>query len=142
MYERLDNLLKKRGITPYRLSKDLGISQSCLSEWKRGNSIPKHERLVKIAAYLGVPESYLTGREDLDLPDIQPATEAGKSELANKELLEQLMTLVKEKLAVPEWSDEQAKQNLELFNSLSAEKKQEALRYLRFLLTQQEAEKQ
>lgn len=130
MYERLDILLNKNGITPYRLSKELGISQSCLSEWKRGNSIPKHERLAKIAEYFNVPESYLTGKEeDAAAPD------------PNKELLEQLMSLVKEKLAAPEWSDEQAKQNLELFSSLTAEKKQEALRYLRLLLEQQEAEK-
>lgn len=130
MYERLDNLLKKRGITPYRLAKDLGISQSCLSEWKRGNSIPKHERLVKIANYFDVPVAYLTGKEE----SVQAAEK-------NTALLEQLMTLVKEKLAAPEWNDEQAKQNLELFNSLSAEKKQEALRYLRTLVEQQEAEK-
>jgi transcriptional regulator with XRE-family HTH domain len=137
MYERLDNLLKEHGITPYRLSKDLGISQSCLSEWKRGNSIPKHERLVKIANYFNVPVSYLTGREASD-----QAAAAGAPAEANRELLEQLMDLVKEKLATPEWSDEQAKQNLALFNSLTPEKKQEALSYLRFLLSQQEADKQ
>lgn len=131
MYERLDVLLNKNGITPYRLSKDLGISQSCLSEWKRGNSIPKHERLAKIAAYFNVPVSYFTGKEVSD----QGADN-------NKALLEQLMILVKEKLAAPEWSDEQAKQNLELFNSLSPEKKQEALSYLRSLVNQQEADKQ
>ena len=73
MYDRLDTLLKERGITAYKLSKNLGISQSCLSEWKRGNSIPKHERLVKIAAYFGVPVSYLSGRET---DDIQPESDA------------------------------------------------------------------
>jgi transcriptional regulator with XRE-family HTH domain len=131
MYDRLEKLLKERGITPYRLAKDLGMSQSSLSEWKRGNSIPKYERLVKIAGYFGVPVGYLTGREEDDTPDG-----------ANSVFLEQLMTLVKEKLDAPEWSDEQARQNLVLFNSLSTEKKLEALRYLRYLVSQQEAEKQ
>jgi transcriptional regulator with XRE-family HTH domain len=131
MYERLEKLLKERGITPYRLAKDLGLSQSSLSEWKRGNSIPKYERLVRIARYFGVPVGYLTGREEDD-----------NASGTNTALLEQLMMLVKEKLDAPEWSDEQARQNLVLFNSLSTEKQLEALRYLRYLVSQQEAEKQ
>ncbi len=131
MYDRLEKLLKEYGITAYRLAKDLGISQSSLSEWKRGNSIPKHERLVKIAAYFNVPLSYLTDNEADDV-------NGGE----NKALLEQLMTLVKEKLDAPDWSDEQARQNLVLFNALSADRKMEALRYLRYLVSRQEAEKQ
>lgn len=132
MYERLDTLLKKSGVTPYKLAKDIGISQSSLSEWKRGNSIPKYEKLVKIAGYFNVSVNYLNGRSDEEQP----------AEDDNKELLDRLMSMVKEKLAAPEWSDEQAKQNLELFSSLSSEKKQEALRYLRYLASTEEAEKQ
>ena len=132
MYDRLEKLLKERGITPYRLSKDLGISQSSLSEWKRGNSIPKYERLIKIAGYFNVPVGYLTGREE----------EAKKPEATNPELLDELMAAVKEKLDAPEWSDEQAKQNLVLFSSLTPEKRLEALRYLRYLVNRQEEETQ
>jgi transcriptional regulator with XRE-family HTH domain len=90
MYERLEKLLKERGITPYRLAKDLGLSQSSLSEWKRGNSIPKYERLVRIARYFGVPVGYLTGREEDD-----------NASGTNTALLEQLMMLVKEKARRP-----------------------------------------
>lgn len=131
MYDRLDILLKERGITPYKLAKDVGMSQSSLSEWKRGNSIPKYEKLVKIANYFNVPVTYLTGKEEEE-----PVCGS------NTELLERLTSLVKEKLAAPEWSDEQSKQNLYLFNSLAADKKAEALRYLRYLVNLQEAEKQ
>lgn len=131
MYDRLDILLKERGITPYKLSKDIGMSQSSLSEWKRGNSIPKYEKLVKIANYFNIPVSYLTGKEEEE-----PVCGS------NTELLERLTSLVKEKLATPEWSDEQSKQNLDLFNLLTADKKAEALRYLRYLVNLQEAEKQ
>ncbi len=130
MYDRLEKLLEEHGITPYRLSKDLGISQSSLSEWKRGNSIPKYERLTKIAGYFNVPVGYLTGREE----------EAKKPEVTNPELLDELMTAVKEKLDAPEWSDEQARQNLILFSSLTPEKRLEALRYLRYLVNRQEEE--
>ncbi|UOO37242.1 helix-turn-helix transcriptional regulator [Oscillospiraceae bacterium CM] len=130
MYERLDILLRSRGMTPYKLAKDVGMSQSSLSEWKRGNSIPKHEKLVKIARYFDVPVDWLTEEMPADV------------QVGEERLLERLTVLVKEKLAAPEWNDEQAKQNLELFNALSAEKKQEALRYLRYLTALQEAEKQ
>jgi transcriptional regulator with XRE-family HTH domain len=130
MYERLDSLLKKHGITAYRLAKEVGMSQSSLSEWKRGNSIPKYDKLVKIARYFNVPVSYLTGAET-ELPD--PGGDTA--------LLDKLTALLKEKLADPEWSDEQSKLNLALFNSLSKEKQAEALRYLRYLVSLQEAEK-
>jgi transcriptional regulator with XRE-family HTH domain len=139
MYERLDILLKKNGVTPYKLAKDIGISQSSLSEWKRGNSIPKYDKLVKIAGYFNVSVNYLTGQSD----DEQPAEADDNKELLDKLMtMDKLMSMVKEKLAAPEWSDEQAKQNLELFNALTADKKQEALRYLRYLVSIQEAEKQ
>jgi len=130
MYERLDSLLKKHGITAYRLAKDVGLSQSSLSEWKRGRSVPKYDKLVRIAKYFGVPVSYLTGSEP-EAPD--PGADAA--------LLEKLTELLKEKLADPEWSDEQSRLNLALFNSLSKERQEEALRYLRYLVRLQEAEK-
>lgn len=127
MYKRLNALLKERGITPYRLAKELGISQSSLSEWKRGNSIPKNERLIKIAAYFNMPVSFLTGHdENMPVSD------------NNQELLDKLMKLAKEKLDAPEWSDEQAMLNHHLFNSLTEDKKVEALRYLRYLVSLQE----
>jgi transcriptional regulator with XRE-family HTH domain len=131
MYERLDNLLKQHHITPYKLAKEVGMSQSSLSEWKRGNSIPKYEKLAKIAQYFNVPVSYLTGAADA-LPDLQ----------GDSALLEKLTVLAKEKLADPEWSDEQSMLNFALFTSLSEEKQAEALRYLRYLVRLQEADKQ
>ena len=131
MYEHLDNLLKQHGITAYRLAKEVGMSQSSLSEWKRGNSIPKYEKLLKIARYFDVPVSYLTGA-DADAPDTE----------SDRALLEKLTAMVKEKLADPEWSDEQSRLNSALFNSLSEEKQSEALRYLRYLVRLQEADKQ
>lgn len=47
-------ILEKKNITPYRLTKDLGLSPSALQRWKDGLSVPKIENLTKIADYLGV----------------------------------------------------------------------------------------
>lgn len=59
MYEIFSELLQKNGVTPYKVSKATGVSQSTLSDWKRGISTPKQDKLQKIADYFGVPLTYL-----------------------------------------------------------------------------------
>lgn len=57
-HAKFDALVKEKGVTPYAISKDLGIRQSAFSDWKAGRYTPKYERLQSIADYLGVPISY------------------------------------------------------------------------------------
>lgn len=65
MYEIFEQLLQKYGITPYKISKDTGITQSTLSDWKRGISTPKQDKLQKIADYFGVSLAYIiSGKEE------------------------------------------------------------------------------
>ncbi len=59
MYEIFSELLQKYGVTPYKVSKETGVSQSTLSDWKRGISTPKPDKLQKIADYFGVSLTYL-----------------------------------------------------------------------------------
>lgn len=54
MYEKYLKLLKERGLTSYVVSKATGIPGSTFSDWKSGRSIPKVNKLLKIANYLGV----------------------------------------------------------------------------------------
>lgn len=64
MYEIFSKLIQERDITPYKVSKETGVAQSTLSDWKRGVSTPKQDKLQKIADYLGVSIDYLmTGEE-------------------------------------------------------------------------------
>ncbi len=53
-YEQFYELLKQRNISVYRLSKDTGISASTFTDWKNGRSIPKAEKMRRIAKYLDV----------------------------------------------------------------------------------------
>ena len=63
-YERFSELLEEKGITPYKLHKDTGIATATLSDWKNGKSVPKQDKLMKIADYFGVSLEYLmTGKE-------------------------------------------------------------------------------
>ena len=58
MYRKFVQLLQERKITAYKISKDTGISQSTLSDWKTGRAIPKMDKIVIIARYFGVPVDY------------------------------------------------------------------------------------
>lgn len=64
MYEIFEQLLLKKGITTYKISKDTGIAQSVFSNWKSGVSKPKQEKLRIIASYFDVTVDYLLGTEN------------------------------------------------------------------------------
>lgn len=64
MYEIFEKLMKKFGYTAYRVSVETGIAQSTLSDWKKGKSIPKVDKMQKIADLFHVSVDYLmTGEE-------------------------------------------------------------------------------
>lgn len=63
MYEIFEQLLQANKISAYKLAKETGISQTTLSNWKSGRSIPKQDKLEKIADYFGVTIDYLMGKE-------------------------------------------------------------------------------
>lgn len=58
MYEKFAELLEKTNKTAYQVSKDTGIAQSVLSDWKNGRSKPKTEKLKILANYFGVSIEY------------------------------------------------------------------------------------
>lgn len=58
MYEKFAELLDKNDKTAYRVSKDTGIAQSVLSDWKTGRSKPKVDKLKVLADYFGVNIEY------------------------------------------------------------------------------------
>lgn len=93
-YAVFAELLRKHNITPYRVYKETGVPQSSLSEWKRGNSMPKHDKIVKIADYFNVTVDYLltgeqktpaeTGEREIKDDDIKIALFGGDSEVTDE----------------------------------------------------------
>lgn len=78
MYEKFEKLLKEKGVTPYRVHKETGISTATLSDWKNGKSQPKRDKIEKICEYFGVPSSYFYGDEsttELTTRDTKEITE-------------------------------------------------------------------
>lgn len=62
MYERYLELLNKHQTTAYQVAKATGISQNTFSDWKKGRSTPKIDKMQKIADYFGVSVDYLLGK--------------------------------------------------------------------------------
>ena len=91
MYKIFEQLLQKYGLSAYKVSKETGITQSTLSDWKRGRSTPKSDNMKKIADYFGVTIDYLmTGIEEPPEKE-SPLTKRDEKEindiLSNTELL-------------------------------------------------------
>lgn len=55
---KLDGLVKARNTTLYKVAGDLGLARSIFSDWKSGKSMPKTDKLIKIADYFGVTVDY------------------------------------------------------------------------------------
>lgn len=65
MYEVFEQLLQIHGVSSYKVSKDTGVTQTSLSNWKAGRSTPTTKTLQRIADYFGVTVDYLmTGKEE------------------------------------------------------------------------------
>ena len=62
MYEKFAELLDKNNKTAYAVSKETGIAQSVLSDWKNGRS--KFDKLLILAKYFDVPVEYFAETED------------------------------------------------------------------------------
>lgn len=96
MYEVFEQLLQKHGVTPYKVAKEAGVTQTALSNWKSGRSTPSSKTLQKVADYFGVTVDYLmTGRNEIkekapeltarDERDIKKDLDSLREKLANKE---------------------------------------------------------
>lgn len=60
----LSELMAKKGITNYKLSKDLDKSASTITNWISGKNYPDVSVLMQLCQYFGVSADYLlTGKE-------------------------------------------------------------------------------
>lgn len=63
--EIIDRLLKEKGISGAKMSRDLGMSRSFMTELRKGRAKSiTAETAGKIADYFEVPVAYLLGREE------------------------------------------------------------------------------
>lgn len=60
MYKDFEQLLQNKCVTAYKVSKDTGVSQTALSNWRLGKSVPTLKTLQKLASYFDVTVDYLS----------------------------------------------------------------------------------
>ena len=58
-------LIQNKGITAYKLSKDTGISEALISNWKTGRQLPKYDSIILLCDYFGVSADYLLERTEI-----------------------------------------------------------------------------
>lgn len=90
MYEIFSKLLQSYGVTPYKVSKETGISQSTFSDWKKGKITPKSDTMKKIADYFNVSVDYLMTGDEKESGDVyylnEETRKAAQDIFENKEL--------------------------------------------------------
>ncbi len=64
MYKRYAEMLNEKGVKTSDVSKATQIHPSTFTDWKKGKSSPKQDKLQKIADYFGVQVEWLTGATD------------------------------------------------------------------------------
>jgi transcriptional regulator with XRE-family HTH domain len=68
--DRLETLLKEKGISQKSLAEYIGIRNPSISDWKKEGTIPRADVAIKIAEYLNVSVEYLITGENSDNSEI------------------------------------------------------------------------
>jgi transcriptional regulator with XRE-family HTH domain len=55
---------KNNKLTQLQLSKEMGVDDSTISCWERGNREPNFEMLIKLAEYFDISTDYLLNNKD------------------------------------------------------------------------------
>ena len=93
-FDRIEALLKEKGMTQADLSRATGISTGLISQWKKKMQSPSAEKLKLVADVFGVTVDYLMNGENKNTPpaltkkderDIEKILAAAREQLENQE---------------------------------------------------------
>lgn len=68
MYEKYCALRDAKGVKDAHVAKETGIGQSTFTDWKNRRSVPKQDKLQRIADYFDVPLEYFTSDDETNVP--------------------------------------------------------------------------
>lgn len=60
-FDILQKLLDERGVSAYKMCKEIHIAPSTVTEWKKKRAYPGTSAVVAIAKYFGVTTDFLLG---------------------------------------------------------------------------------
>jgi transcriptional regulator with XRE-family HTH domain len=115
-------LRKQHGLTQIEFAKKLHVTQSAVSHWESGRSMPDTTQLFNIAELFGMTVDALTGKEIIEKQSLK--TVSANVDVGNGETK-----------TTPDQRRAEAKMLLE---SMTDEQYQAALQYLKFLKNQEE----
>lgn len=69
MVGKIKELCQSKGISVYKLEKELGFGNGTIGKWSRG--VPNYSRIKAVAEYFDVPVSSLTGEAQKEQPPAQ-----------------------------------------------------------------------
>lgn len=82
-FDILQRLCADRGVSAYRVCRDIGLNRSAVAKWKSG-SVPNGATMAKLAAYFGVSADYLLGVEPVTDDAIKIALFGGDGEITEE----------------------------------------------------------
>ena len=62
--EKIQDLITKNNLSAYKLSLEIGLNKTFLTDWKNGKAKPSADALHKLADYFNVSVDYLLGRTE------------------------------------------------------------------------------
>ena len=84
----LSRILSEKGISQYKMIKDLELKKTTVNYWCKGKAFPRYEALLLVADYLGVSISELTDEQ----PDVDDNKEHFYPDPETRKTLEELRT--------------------------------------------------
>ena len=84
MYEIYQRLLDEKGLKNADVARATGISNMTLSDWKRGKTVPKADKMQKIAEYLNVSVDYLIAEKEAEFIVATAKKDVLLTEMSNK----------------------------------------------------------
>lgn len=92
MYEKYVELRDARNLKDADVARGTGLSPVVFSEWKKGKSKPKHEKMIKIANYFNVDVEYFN--EYFDSQSLNYSMKISYREKEDYEIAHNLITLL------------------------------------------------
>ena len=70
--DRIFKIMEEKQLSAYAVSKNTGIANSTISDWKKGKGRPSADNIAALADYFNVSTDYLLGRTPYKRPTDDP----------------------------------------------------------------------
>ena len=95
---RLLKLMDEQNLKPAQITRELGISGSSFTDWKKGKGSPSLDVIVKFADYFDVSLDYIVRGEDFKSPAGEPLEISNQKERQCLKKFRKLTPILQDKL--------------------------------------------